>query len=142
MKKAVFFIAGLFFLASCTKNLLTCPKPPTETGLELDLPVLTGNQNNYRFVVFYEEPAPTPGSYFEVTVTPAGQAANTYKAYTDGLPHQLSDNSLGMAVVELSVPLSSQNFIVIRTGKLPPQLQFYCGSGAPSQPISYPNSGN
>ncbi len=141
MKKLLFFfLAGILLsFASCKKNPPPCPKPPTETGLALNFPTTSGTQNTYLFNIYYEEPNPTPGSYFDVMVTPEGQASKTYKAYTDGLSHQLSDGSLGIASVEFSIPLNAKTFTVIRTGMLPTRLHAYCESGTPSQPMTYSN---
>ncbi len=141
MKKLLFFFLAAIVcsIVSCKKDQPYCPAAPTHTGLGLLLVGSTATHNNYRLDISYEEPKPTPGSYFDVKVTPAGQPSKTYKAYTDGLPHQLSDNSLGVASVNFSVPLSARTFTVILTGKLPPRLQPFCDCGRTSQVYSYTN---
>ncbi len=143
MKKLLlFFLAGILIsLASCKKNPPSCPAPPKETGFALGPPSSTGTYNTYRLDIAYEEPSPTPGSYFDVKITPEGQSPKIYKAYTDGLPHQLSDNSLGIAPGEFNVPVTAKTFTIILTGKLPPQLQPFCDCGVPSQAYSFANVG-
>jgi hypothetical protein len=142
MKKILFFfLAGILFsIVSCKKNPPPCPIAPTQTGFSLLLVGGSGTQNNYHLDISYEEPNPTPGSYFDVKITPEGQAPKTYKAYTDGLPHQLSNNSLGIAPVEFSVPLSAKTFTVILTGKLPSRIQPFCNCGVPSQAYTFTNA--
>ncbi len=143
MKKLLlFFLAGtLISLASCKKNPPPCPAAPKETGFALGPPSLTGTYNNYRLDISYEESSPTPGSYFDVKITPEGQSPKIYKAYTDGLPHQISDNSLGVALINFSVPLTAKTFTIIFTGKLPPRVQPFCDCGMPSQTYSFENAG-
>ncbi len=143
MKKLLFFflVGILFSLSSCKKSEQACPDPPIEKGWGTVFLSTTGAQNKYTFYVFYEDPKPTPGSYFDVMVTPEGQAPKTYKAYNDGLPHTIADNTLGTASVEISVPITSKTFTVIRTAQLPPALQPFCSGGVPSQPMTYANAG-
>lgn len=143
MKKFVpaFLVGILFSLAACNKeNPPPCPEAPTKTGQGLNLPVETATKNIYHLDVYYVDSLPTPGSYFDVTVTPEGKVSRTYQAPTDGLSHTLSNNDLGIATVEFSVPLSAKTFTVVTTGKLAKQIQHYCNGETTSQPTTYPNS--
>lgn len=72
MKKLIlFFLTGtLCSLASCKKDAPPCPAAPKETGLALTHPSSTATYNKYHLNISYEEASPTPGSYFDVKITP------------------------------------------------------------------------